>query len=236
MHPEYFTFTLCLCSVPCMKPRLWHTLCMVSSKQKRPLLILRRMQHCTFSSEEKKKKKARASKRRSKHNSPSKTFRPLISFIPHLTWEGTLMWNSLMIYCDCCLNACTSILRRSPSVLLFLFLSSPVLLSVSLQRGHFEGWRQSTEHRRHAFEQREARRRSDHVDAERPGSPVPDRVWRLCHGWAHTHTHTNTHGGICGGIVGRRCSEGKYMWPLVDAGDATRGVTLACERASQVKG
>lgn len=50
----------------------------------------------------------------SKHNSPSKTLQQLISFILHLTWEGTLMWNCLMIYCDWCLNACMSISSRSP--------------------------------------------------------------------------------------------------------------------------
>lgn len=46
----------------------------------------------------------------SKHDSTSKTWRPFISFILHLTWEGTLMWNCLMIYCDWCLNASLSIL------------------------------------------------------------------------------------------------------------------------------
>lgn len=54
-----------------------------------------------------------------------------------------------------------------------------------LQRGLFEGRRPSIEHRRDAFKQREACWCSDHADAERPGSPVPDWVWRLCHGWAH---------------------------------------------------
>lgn len=41
-------------------------------------------------------------KNRSKHNSSSKTLKPLISLISHVTWEGMLMRNCLMIYCDCC--------------------------------------------------------------------------------------------------------------------------------------
>lgn len=96
------------------------------------------------------------------------------------------MWNSLMIYCDCCLNACAL-----AQWFIFLFLSlprphfvllAPLLSPPPLQRGHAEDRRQSGEHRRDASEQREARRRSDHADAERPGSPVLDRVRRLCHG------------------------------------------------------
>lgn len=133
---------------------------------------------CTFPHE-----KPRAPKHWSKHNSPSKTLRPLISFILHLTWEGTLMWNCLMIYCDWCLNACMSILCWSPVFYIYICFSPPVFL----QRGHVEGRRPSVERGRDAFKQRETRWRFDHADAERPGSSVPDWVWRLCHGWAHTH-------------------------------------------------
>lgn len=68
------------------------------------------------------RRKARAPEHWSKHNSPSKTLRPFISFILHLTWEETLMWNYLMIYCDWCLSArlsiCMSVGR--PSSLYFL--------------------------------------------------------------------------------------------------------------------
>lgn len=84
------------------------------------------------------------------------------------------MWNSLMIYRDWCLNACMSILRWSPVFVVFFFLPPSLSPFVFLQRGHFEGWRPSIEHRWDAFKQREARRRFDHADAERPGSPVPD--------------------------------------------------------------
>lgn len=121
----------------------------------------------------------------SKHNSPSKTFRTFISFILHLTWEGTLMWNCLMICCGWCLNACMGILSWSPG-----FYFYPLCPFVFLQRGHVEGWRPSIEYRRDAFKQREARWRFDHAYAEWPGSSVPDWVWRLCYGWAHTHTYT----------------------------------------------
>lgn len=75
------------------------------------------------------------------------------------------MRNSLMVYRWW--NACVSVLR---------WLFSP------LQRGHAEGRRPGAQHRRDAFKQREARRRFDGADAEQPGSPVPDRVRRLCHG------------------------------------------------------
>lgn len=88
--------------------------------------------------------KLSAPKHWSKSNSPSKTFEPFISFILHLTWEETLMWNCLMIYCDWCLNACMNILCLSPVFYFFL------------QRGHFEDRRPSTEHRWDAFKQREA--------------------------------------------------------------------------------
>lgn len=75
--------------------------------------------------------KLRAPKHWSKRNSASKTLRPFISFILHLTWEGTLMWNYLMIYCDWCLNACMSILCRS---LMFFFFSSFLLLLLCSSR------------------------------------------------------------------------------------------------------
>lgn len=82
------------------------------------------------------------------------------------------MWNCLMIYCDWCLNnARMSISCAGRLCLILFFFPSP---PVFLQRGHFESRRPSVERGRDAFEQREARRRFDHADAERPGSSVPD--------------------------------------------------------------
>lgn len=204
---------------------------MLSSKQKKRIIKVSTHPEASatlhFSLLTKKKTtKKNAGANRTHHQ---RVFRPLISFILHLTWEGTLMWNSLMIYCDCCLNACASILRRSPSVSFFPFFLSfsslrppfyppPPLLRPTLQRGHVEGWRQSGEHRRDASEQREARRRSDHADAERPGSPVPDRVRRLCHGWAHTGSHAHTHTHIMVEYVGAstlRVSTCGRLWARV---------------------
>lgn len=149
-------------------------------KAERALFILRLMQHCTSTHENCEHQNTGANVI---HH--QRVLRPFISFILHLTWEGTLMWNCLMIYCDWCLNACMSILCWSP--MLFFFLLSSLSFSVCLQGGHFKGRRPSFEHRRNAFKQREARWRFDHADAEQPGSSVPDWVWRLCHGWAHTH-------------------------------------------------
>lgn len=124
------------CLVLCVLRRLYETVAVTHIeytifKAERALLILRQVQHCTFPHEN-----CEHQKHWSKHNSPSKTLRPFISFILHLTWEGTLMWNCLMIYCDWCLNACMSILCQSPVFYLFIYLFSPffLLLCVSPER------------------------------------------------------------------------------------------------------
>lgn len=81
--------------------------------------------------------KVRASKHRSKHNSPSKTSQPFIWFILHLTWERTLMWNCLMIYCGGCLSAC----RASCSgCMCFILLSRCVSPERALWRPETEYW------------------------------------------------------------------------------------------------
>lgn len=86
-------------------------------KAERALLVLRLMQqHCTFPHENCEYQNTGAN---IIHH--QRVLQPFISFILHLTWEGTLMWNCLMIYCDWCLNACMSILCWSP--LFFFFFS-----------------------------------------------------------------------------------------------------------------
>lgn len=91
-------------------------------KAERALLILRLTQHCTFPHENREHQKTGANVIHRQ-----KLYGRLSPFILHLTWEGTLMWNCLMIYCDWCLNACASISRRSP--VFYLFFSVSVCVS-----------------------------------------------------------------------------------------------------------
>ena len=144
----------------------------VISRAERAVLIPRLTRRCTSPW------KVRGSKQWSRHNSPSKTFMAVYLVYPsshlggksHVELLDDLLWPVLQtpVWSTMCFS---------------LFL----LLCVFLQRGHVEGRGPSAEHRRDAFKQGEARWRSDHADAERPGSSVPDWVWRLCHGWAHKH-------------------------------------------------
>lgn len=125
-------------------------------------------------------KNLKAPKHWGKRNSPSKTFTAVYLAYPpshlganiHVELFNDLLWLQLKRFYE-----------HLVQVALFCL---PFCFPLSLQRGHFESWRPGFEYRRDAFKQREARRRPDHADAEQPGSSVPDWVWRLCHGWAHT--------------------------------------------------
>lgn len=75
----------------------------VTFKAKRAALGPRRAQHCTFPHEN-----------RARRNSTHHQRLRFISFFPHLTWEGTPMRNSLMVYR--CWGACVSVLVVFSSV------------------------------------------------------------------------------------------------------------------------
>lgn len=196
-------------------------------KAKRALLIPRRLQHCTFPHEN--QKLQNTGENIIRHQRLYSRLSPIL----HLTWEETLMWNSLIIYCDWCLNSCMSIFLLVACVLFiyFSFFKPFFILCVSREGTLKAGDRVLSIDGMPLNRERHADALTMLMQSSQEALFLIEYDISVMGELTHTHT--------CAGMVGRHCSEGKYcsrlaawMWVSVGVGDATRGVTQAREHIS----